>query len=207
MSAQTRYELICHPLFLAVAGGLNFPPLVFGVLGVTTWCDYYSSWLIGNACLTALNMAAALISVFKIRKISYPPPVEQASSQRDSEKDEADPGSNSERSENDSASPADPEVAVRSGCFSRLIHLRTRSSDRIRHLICYDGIIATYSIIFLVWVFWISEGTQRRNQLDMAEEEQLKGCVEFHERYVEISLVCGFTYFSFVVIAALASLC
>jgi hypothetical protein len=208
MSAQTRYELVCHPFFLAVAGGLNLPPLAFGILGYMTWCSYYSSWLVGNACMTALNMVAALYSVYKIRRISHPPPTETADSLSDAddiEKDGDDTDSNNELS--DGPQDSQPPVYETRGCFSRLVGLRNVSSDRIRHLICYDGIIATYSILFLFWVFWISEGTQRIRHLDWATEEELEGCVEFHERYMETSLVCGFTYFSFVILAALSSLC
>jgi hypothetical protein len=209
MSAQTRYELVCHPFFLAVAGGLNLPPLAFGILGYMTWCSYYSSWLVGNACLTALNMVAAVYSVYKIRRISHPP-IETADSlcDEDIEKESDYTDSHNELSdEPQDAENSSPPVYQTRGCFSRLVRLRTVSSDRIRHLICYDGIIATYSILFLVWVFWISEGTQRTRHLDWAKEEELEGCEPFHERYMETSLVCGFTYFSFVTLAALASLC
>jgi hypothetical protein len=229
MSGPTGYEMICHPLFLAVAGGLNLPPLVFGIMGYTTWCSYFSSWLVGNACLTGLNMVAALYSVYKIRRVARPPPlldvpakqpdvekpkddaesnIETSEELADIEKPEEDTESNDETSEeledyfDDSEVPEDTR-----GCFSRLVHLRTKSSDRIRHLLCYDGLITTYSILFFFWVFWISDGTQRKNDVDLATEDQLEGCLEYHERYVQTSLVFGFTYFGFVCLAVVSSLC
>ena len=211
MSGPTRYELVCHPLFLVISGGLNLPPFVLGIFGCVTWCSYYSSWLVGNACLTLLNMIAALYAVHKIRRTSHPP-IEFAD---DSVSEACDIEKNSEGTESkdelsvgqDASQDAAPILDETRGCFSRLVGLRTISSDRIRHLICYDGVIATYSIIFFVGVFWISEGTERIRRLDWATEEELEGCVEFHERYMVTSLVFGFTYFSFVILAILASLC
>ena len=207
MANQTRYEYICHPLFLAVAAALNLPPLVFGILGWLTWCSYYSGWLVGNACLTATNMVAAMYSVYKLRRFAGPYSIESDNNlveRNDVEKNSDDTQPNYEPSE--VGSDESPLSQTR-GCFSRLVELRTVSSDRIRHLICYDGIIATYSILFLFWVFWISEGTQRVRQQEWATEEDLDGCLEYHERYMKTSLVCGFSYFSFVTLAALSSLC
>jgi hypothetical protein len=244
MSGPTGYEMVCHPLYLAVAGGLNLPPMVFGIMGYTSWCSYFSSWLVGNACLTGMNMVAAFYSVYKIRRIAQPPPpLDESAKPPDLEKPEDDAESSIEtieEQEDDSAQrlppldlPAtqsdiemlkedteskmftvedfisdDSEVPEGTrGCFSRLVHLRTISSERIRHLLCYDGLITTYSILFLFWVFWISDGTQRKNDVDLATEDELEGCMEYHERYVQTSLVFGFSYFTFVCFAVISSLC
>lgn len=217
MTALTKYEYICHPLFLITAGGFNFPPLVFGVLGFVEWCNYYSNWLVGNAALTGLNIIAAIYCVYKIRKVARP---RQSSSRTDEAEEDAEKGDSDTDSNSNNhhrgmdevtitdPSPPPPAARAKSGCFSRLIHMRTTSSDRIRHLVCYDGIITTYAILFLFWVFWLSEGTQRVLQMaDVEEEEQFEGCMVYHERYMKTSLVCGFVYVGFVVVAGLASLC
>jgi hypothetical protein len=207
MANLTKYEFICHPLYLIISGGLNFPPLVFGVLGFVEWCNYYSNWLVGNAALTGLNLIAAVYCVYKVRKVARltPEPQNTEAENDDSEKAESDTDSNSHHETNEV--PDAPPSPAPSGCFSRLIHLRTISSDRIRHLICYDGIITTYGILFLFWVFWLSEGAQRVLQADdVEEEEQFEGCLVYHERYMKTSLVCGFAYFGFVFAAGLASL-
>jgi hypothetical protein len=209
MVGPTRYESVCHPLYLAVAGGLNLPPLVFGILGFTPWCSYFSSWLVGNACLTGLNMVAALYSVYKIRRIAQPPPLlDEPETRPDIEKPEDDTESNNETSEELEDDSDDSEVSEDTrGCFSTFIHRRTKSSDRIRHLLCYDGVMTTSSILFLFWVFWISDGIQRNNDVDLATDDQLEGCLEYHERYVHTSLVFGFSYFVFVCLAVISSRC
>lgn len=214
MSPLTRYEYICHPLFLVVTGGLNFPPVVFGVLGYKDWCNYYSNWLVGNAALTGLHIIAALYCVYKIRKSAKPYLLEDdfaAEEEEDVEKISSDTDTHSnDEVATETTAPSERQDAARQsvpGCFSRLIHLKTISSDRIRHMICYDGIITTYAIMFLVWVVWMSEGAQRVRQEDLADEEDFDGCLELHDRYMTASLVCGFGYFSFVLIACLASLC
>jgi hypothetical protein len=216
----TKYELICHPLFLIVSGGLNFPPLLFGALGFIEWCNYYSNWLVGNAALTALNIVAGMYCVYKIRRTVKPrqePRLTEVDEESEISGDNNDADSTFNPIGETATSPMAPcAVAATSpvaprpspGCFSHLLRLRTASSDRIRHLICYDGIITTYAIIFLFWVFWLSEGTQRIRHIALAEQEnELEGCYPFHERYMVTSVVCGFSYFGFVMLAGLASHC
>jgi len=200
------------------------PPLVFGALGFATWCEPFSTWMIGNACLTGLHMIAALYSVYVIRRTAHPEVMEEEEEERvgepesedagDVEKDEEDTDSNHASSEGEGEGEGTIDHADRNsdsstskGCFSRLVRLKTISSDRIRHLICYNGIIATYSILFLFWVFWLSDGTQQIRKREYFVEEETEGCEDFHERYVYASLVCGFSYFAFVTIAVCVSLC
>lgn len=206
MTMLTKYEVICHPLFLIVSGGLNFPPLLFGALGFVEWCNYYSNWLVGNAAFTALNIVAGIYCVYKIRR-TVKPRQEPRLTEVDEESETTDNDADSKSSppcDEPAPSPRPPSP----GCFSHLLRLRTASSDRIRHLICYDGIITTYAILFLFWVFWLSEGTQRVRNVATAEaDNELEGCYPFHQRYMVTSLVCGYMYFGFVIIAGLASHC
>ena len=192
MAMLTKYEVICHPLFLIVSGGLNFPPLLFGALGFVEWCNYYSNWLVGNAALTALNIVAGIYCVYKIRRTVKPlqePRLTEVDEESDTSGNDgnADPEPKSDPyEETPPPPPITSPMATRPpsrGCFSHLLRLRTASSDRIRHLICYDGIITTYAILFLFWVFWLSEGTQRVRHVEQAEaENELEGCYPFHQR-------------------------
>jgi hypothetical protein len=211
-SSLSRYEHICHPLFLVMSGALNVPPLVFGIIGFVDWCSYFSGWLLGNAALCGLNLVMCIFSVYKIRKTTIRI---LGSFSRSGDVPSVDVGadhkSDSETDENSNTNdvPNLPLVPRKRGCCSQLSHYRTPSSERIRHLICYDGIITTYAIIFLVWIFWLSEGLQRIRQVDSAQEERAEdfdGCFSYHERYIKTSLVCGFAYFGFVVAACFASL-
>jgi hypothetical protein len=99
----------------------------------------------------------------------------------------------------------------RHSCFKRILKLRTTSSNRIRHLVCYNGIITTYAILFLFWAFWLGDGAQQIQLNDVASEEDLNGCVmnesitKTHHDFVETSVVLGFAYFGFVLFCLLAS--
>jgi hypothetical protein len=216
MSAQTRYEFFCHPLLLIVAGGLNLPPMAVGILGYKTWCAFFSGWLVVNACISGLHMAAALYAVYRMRRLSNLDPSRDLTESIDeSEKKDIENGTDyhgssggDEFSQEQLEEQAQEETCDRkeTTCLKRSLRRRTVSSDRVRHLLCYDGVIATYSIMFLFWIFWLSEGTQRTRHYHQALEEDLEGCVDFHYRYQELSVICGFSYVSFVVISMLASL-
>ena len=214
-SSLSKYEHICHPLFLIASGGFNFPPLVFGTLGILeSWCPYFSSWLVGNTAVAALNLVMTVYCVRKIRRSTRRPPGCISRPERGEEATDAgtNPKSDSETDSNSNIElPTNLPLQPRNrGCCSRLIHYRTPSSDRIRHLLCYDGIITTYAIVFIVWIFWLSEGLERMNREDSAklnDEEDFDGCLASHERYMRTSLVCGFAFFGFVVVAGITSVC
>jgi uncharacterized membrane protein len=210
MSAQTRYELFCHPLLLIFAGGLNLPPLAFGILGYTTWCAFFSGWLVVNACVSALNMVAALYAVYRIKRLSNPEPSRDQSESIDEAEKEIENGTYCNGSEGEEFSEEEAPGVADNGkettCLRRYLRRRTISSDRVRRLLCYDGVIATYSIMFLFWIFWLLEGTQRTRNYDLASEDDLEGCADFHFRYQETSIICGFSYASFVFLSMLASL-
>lgn len=222
----SKYELICHPLFLIVSGAFNVPPVVLGILGVVEWCTFFSNWLLWNVVLAALNMVMSIYCVYKIRRATRISPGETVddhgqSNAGDGIEEEIETptitmNKGDDASETDSNSntnndlPNITPVSQKKGCFSRLVHYRTPANDRIRYLICYDGITTTYSIVFLVWIFWLSEGLQRITQADAAriqDEEDFDGCFTLHDRYMMTSLVCGFAFFGFVIAAGTASIC
>lgn len=214
MTNQTRFELFCHPIYLAVAGGLNLPPFLFGVLGYATWCANFSSWLVANASLSLMNMLGALYIVYQIRKCyksPYAEPnVEGNALDEDPEQDLEGGGFTDETNDPALHEPRVQTMTTNDGrrrtFVYRLLRRRTISSDRIRHLLCYDGVVATYSILFLFWIAWLSEGTQRLRGYGQASEEDREGCFEFHEQYARTSIVCGFSYATCVLIAMLGSL-
>lgn len=153
-------------------------------------------------------MIAAVYVVYKVRRMAQPSSIhDEGEDEPDIEKDEDDDDSNDTTEEMDDGDDVfdEPAPVRRKGCFSRL-KSRSPSTDRIRHLLCYDGGITTYSIIFVFWIFWLSEGTQRLKNVESVEPTVLEGCFEYHETYVTTCLVCGFSYFCFVVVAVLASL-
>ena len=251
---QTRYESICHPLLVVCAGGFNVPALLFGIWGGVVETepdneacdnDNLSGWLVGNACLTAINLAAAFYVVFKIRAMyETNNPINIRLPRRSTRKrtaraaEEAYNDDRQDRVENgayhigtrgtdssgdedgedgESSPPADEEEESSSGgeeasesvsLLQRIRNQKTLSSERIRHLICYNGFVATYAILFLFWIVWLFQAANRPNVDDENNGQQLdEDCDDsLHERYVHISVICGFCYAGVVVVSLLASL-
>lgn len=81
-------------------------------------------------------------------------------------------------------------------CFRRCLKLRTTSSNRIRHLVCYNGLITTYGILFLFWAFWLGGGEQLVLLEDVVSDDRLDGCSEraseYQFHYVTTSVVVGY---------------
>ena len=97
-------------------------------------------------------------------------------------------------------------------CFKRLLKLRTVSSNRIRHLVCYDGLITTYGILFLFWGFWLGIGIQINvTNGANAGDDELEGCTKSilnnDQDYITTSVVLGYSYFTFIMVCLFASYC
>ena len=212
MTTQTQYEIFCHPFLIAVAGGLNLPPILFGILGYVDYCSNFSAWLVSNASLGFMNILGALYFVYQIRKSykpAYPGSSDESNCSEEGYQNDLDGGGDNDpvpdEEEDFSHRHGDNKGHERSFLY-RLLRRRTTSSDRIRHLICYDGFMATYAILFLFWVAWLSEGTQRLNSFESATDDDREGCIEFHERYMRTSTICGFCYAGCVVVSMLGAL-
>lgn len=187
--------------------------MAFGILGYTSWCAFFSGWLVVNACVSGLNMVAALYAVYRIKRLSNPEPYRDTTERIDEQEKEIENGTYYDGSAEDEFSQEEAQGEVpavtdsrKETCLYKFLRRRTVSSDRLRHLLCYDGVTATYSIMFLFWIFWLSEGTQRTRNYGLASEDDLEGCADYHYRYQELSIICGFSYASFVVVSMLASL-
>ena len=102
-----------------------------------------------------------------------------------------------------------PEYQRRlSGFQCRVISRRTQSSNRIRHLVCYNAQISTYAIVFIFWVFWLSSGAQlETRQFDESNEAKTENCEDYHRDYVTTSLTLGFSYVAVLVTSILLSFC
>eukprot|EP00529_Nitzschia_sp_RCC80_P026391 CAMPEP_0113501672 /NCGR_PEP_ID=MMETSP0014_2-20120614/33092_1 /TAXON_ID=2857 /ORGANISM="Nitzschia sp." /LENGTH=352 /DNA_ID=CAMNT_0000396301 /DNA_START=99 /DNA_END=1154 /DNA_ORIENTATION=+ /assembly_acc=CAM_ASM_000159 len=80
-----------------------------------------------------------------------------------------------------------------SGFQGRVRSRRTQSSNRLRHLICYNAQISTYAIVFIFWVFWLSSGAQLESrQYDgSTDQTKLENCQDYHRDYVTTSVTLG----------------
>jgi hypothetical protein len=89
-----------------------------------------------------------------------------------------------------------PNVKPTHSCFRRCLKLRTTSSNRIRHLVCYNGFMTTYGILFLFWAFWLGSGEQIALASDNLSESTLEGCSDYalanQYHYVTVSLNLGY---------------
>ena len=96
-----------------------------------------------------------------------------------------------------------------SGFQGRVRSRRTQSSNRLRHLICYNAQISTYAIVFAFWVFWLSSGAQleSREYDESTDQTRLENCQDYHRDYVTTSVTLGFAYVAVLVTSILLSFC
>ena len=96
-----------------------------------------------------------------------------------------------------------------SGFQGRVRSRRTQSSNRLRHLICYNAQISTYAIVFVFWVFWLSSGAQleSREYDESTDQTKLENCQDYHRDYVTTSVTLGFAYVAVLVTSILLSFC
>lgn len=97
------------------------------------------------------------------------------------------------------------ERSHRHSCFKRMIRLRTVSSNRIRHLVCYNGLFATYAILFVFWLFWLASGVQLERSRDSEDEDDVEGCNLDHDNAIIVAVACGYAYVAVVIVCLLAS--
>lgn len=77
-----------------------------------------------------------------------------------------------------------------------------RSMARIKHVLCYDGGVAIYIILGIVWIIWQSMGLGRL----VTFNNGACGGGAVASKLVT-SLICGYVYMSFVGIGFVCSLC
>ncbi|KAG7364639.1 hypothetical protein IV203_037841 [Nitzschia inconspicua] len=96
-------------------------------------------------------------------------------------------------------------------CFKRFSKFRTTSSNRIRHLVCYNGLITTYGILFLFWAVWLGSGEELALRVDDAPQSKTENCsddvLDSQSRFVTTSVVLGYVYFGFIMVCLIASYC
>ena len=173
---EQAVDLVTSPFFpyLFVTFLLNIPPFAYGLASVFA-PDCSSSWLVYNAFLSAIHMGVSVYGVMRIRA-----EVKKSSSRNNKEETET------------------PYVKVEaSGAFT-LTTSEPNSWDRIRVVMCYDMVMATYYILCVVWMIWQGIGTQRviDGQVDNA-------C----GRWVVLSVAFGFLYMGLGIMSWVGSLC
>jgi hypothetical protein len=177
-------EVLCSPFFpyLAVTFALNMPTVVYGLRATGDWCPDISYWLVTNAVLAVVHMAASMYIVNKIRE-STP------------------------AGENALLTPAKTGTAVEEGYVNSNFwtpkeneHGAENSFQRIKHVVCYDKVVAVYIVAFVIWVIWLSVGIGRRLSGD-------GGNCDDQVHYMNVSIACGYMFMCMVGFAFACSLC
>lgn len=218
MPSQSMHERLFYSLFIVVSTGLNLPALVVGVMGSRPWCDYFSGWLASNAGLAAANMLAAIYAVYRLLQSPVPDETRRKpvgsqgqqdhhkSTKKGGERDETPDASKDDESAVDENSgeqnTAHDSIASRRCCK---IFQHTPISDRIRRLIRYDKLMSTYCVSFLFWIFWLSDGVERSEDIDRADPELLQRCSADHEDHVQLSFILGYIYVVCLLLSVVAT--
>ncbi|CAJ1930799.1 unnamed protein product [Cylindrotheca closterium] len=72
------------------------------------------------------------------------------------------------------------------------------SFQRIKHILLYDKNMAVYILVFVIWLVWLPLGLKRRLENSSCDDIT---------HYVDVSIACGYTFFSLVGVAFTCSLC
>jgi len=134
-------DIVCSPffLYLSAAYGLNLPPIVFAIRAKQEGgdeCERLLNWLLVNAILCAVNMAAAAYIVSRIQADeTY---IRQQQQQQQLE-----------------------EGTWYKSMHSSVTTTRSNSYARIRKVLCEDPGVAAYILVGIFYIAWTSMGVSR----------------------------------------------
>jgi hypothetical protein len=165
-------------LYLAVTFGLNLPPVVFAIRATVDWCSEVSNWVAYNGVLALIHMAAAMYITKTIRASN------EASAMAVS-------GQLAEEGQYVNSNFSTPK-ADQPGAAN--------SCERLKHVLCYDKVVALYICVFIGWVFWLAMGINLKLNSDgLCDGEQ--------EGYLVKSVTFGYLYMCLCWVAFAFSLC
>jgi len=176
-------DAICTPFFpyLGLTFCLNIPGLYFGMRSATFGC-YLSTWLFTNGVLCIVHMIASIYVVNKIGEsndtfltpaVTEGGDVETQNTTITNYKSFATPKQNEQGAAN--------------------------SFARIKHVLCYDKIMAMYILFFIGWIMFLSYGVSVRLEAD--------GKCFWEDEWIDAAISCGYLYLSLVLVAFGCSLC
>ena len=217
LGCQSLCELLSSPFlpYTALTFCLNLPPIILGIKAMQlTSCLSIEKWFIVNVALCIVHCVACLYIVHKIRYdplFSEPPLVATPASASAVSSLKAvsvyDYKTNDSKIESGTyyatpvvATSVTPVKAKASTSTSS--DTRSNSMGRIKHVLCYDGGVAIYIVLGIVWIIWQSMGI---GKLLTFNSGSCGGSAV--SDILVTSLVCGYLYMSLVGIGFVCSLC
>lgn len=200
VSCNSAKKVICTPFFpyIALTFGLNIPSIIYGVRAVFSWCSAVSSWLLMMGLLSLCHILGSSYIVYKIREPLTTPVSTTA----------INAALSGDKEQSTTTKPDTSQGKIEAGTYYTADQQQQQdnigpanSYRRIRHVICYDKVVAVYIVIHILWVVLLSHGFQRQIELKSSY------CDRAYHDFTQTSLSLGFTYFSLVGFAFLLSLC
>ena len=186
-------------LYLTVTLGLNIPPIIFAVEAFTInddGCSLALNWLIVNAFLCVVNIAAA---VYISGKIAYVPANETSN-------DAPPPPTTSDieaAAVGESKTKTAPKQTINKNTMWPTLfesNNRAKSFSRVRDVLCHDPIVAIYIVIGIGYIVWQTMGVGRMNQAADCGGGGL-------EELISEALMFGFLFISLGAISFSCSVC
>jgi len=100
------------------------------------------------------------------------------------------------------ASPVKASPVITKSSNKSIANTQSNSLGRIKHVLCYDGGVAIYIILAIVWMVWLAMGLGRLTGFNAGA---CGGSAVAGKLFT--SLICGYIYLSLVGIGFLCSLC
>jgi hypothetical protein len=196
-------------LYLTVALGLNTPPVIFAgqafLNGGGGGCNVALIWLLVNAILCVVNMAAA---IYISQKIAYDPADTEANNgtkNKDAAQQQPDIEATATPIENKTKARAQTTIFPTKIKMWPLFEFestttsRSKSLSRVRDVLCHDPIVAIYIVIGVGYIVWQTMGVGRMNEA--------ADCGGGVDQLVSDALMFGFLFISLGAMAFSCSVC
>lgn len=183
--------------YLTVALGLNIPPVIFAVEAFTSnggGCSIALNWLLVNAVLCFVNIAAAM---YISGKIAYVPANEMNTVAPAPPTSDVETGTKVDNNTKVEAKEATKKSTMWPTLFES--NPRAKSLSRVRDVLCHDPIVAIYIIIGIVYIVWQTMGVGRVNEA--------ADCGGGLDNLISDALMCGFLFISLGAMSFSCSVC
>ena len=199
-SLKTLRSPFC--LYLTVTLGLNIPPIIFAghAFAINNGCSLAIKWLLVNAVLCVVNMAAA---IYISGKISYDPADTEANETTNNDAPPPDIEATAGENNNKPKTPGKKTIIAtrknRTWPLFEVPNNRAKGLSRVRDVLCHDPIVAIYIVIGIGYIVWQTIGVGRMNEA--------ADCGGGVNKLISEALMFGFLFISLGAAAFSCSFC